>query len=92
MRHQDWRKRKLRRFIYRYKRLVGCQRCGYRKNVAALQFHHRPGEVKVDTVGRLAQRRGIAAVRAEIRKCELLCGNCHAEHHNPEGSDAEGLR
>jgi hypothetical protein len=20
----------------------------------------------------------------ESRKCQLLCSNCHAEHHNPE--------
>lgn len=62
----------------------GCSQCGYRKNSAALHFHH-----KVPT-GKLAQLdlRKLSNSKwewclEEAKKCELLCSNCHAETHNP---------
>lgn len=55
-----------------------CRMCGYARCAAAMEFHHLNPEEK--EFG-LAQRgaRNIEALRAEVRKCVLLCANCHAE-------------
>jgi transposase len=55
-----------------------CRLCGYDRCLAALEFHHLdPGEKAFG----LAQcgAHSIDKLRAEIRKCMLLCANCHAE-------------
>ncbi len=56
-----------------------CQLCGYDRYVGALQFHHLdPAEKRLGlAAGGLTL--GIEALRAEARKCVLLCSNCHAE-------------
>lgn len=55
-----------------------CRLCGYDRCVAALEFHHLDPSSK--EFG-LSQRgaRSIEKLRAEVRKCMLLCSNCHAE-------------
>jgi hypothetical protein len=61
-----------------------CVICGYARNLAALEFHHREPCAKtfqLDT--RTLANRNWRDVEAEARKCLLLCSNCHAEHHNP---------
>jgi hypothetical protein len=66
-------------------RLVGehggaCRACGHDRCLAALQFHHLDPATKRFDVGRgMARGRGIDALREELRRCVLLCANCHAE-------------
>ena len=62
-----------------------CMVCGYKKNLAALDFHHRdPREkdFKIDA-RRMANARW-ESILAEVKKCDLLCANCHREHHCPD--------
>jgi transposase len=56
-----------------------CSICGYASNMRALHFHHvRPDEKQIEfNGGGLAQ--SLETLRAEARKCVLLCSNCHAE-------------
>lgn len=56
-----------------------CVRCGYDRCVRALHFHHRDRATKAFGLSGRGYTRGIAALRAEAEKCELLCSNCHAE-------------
>src|SRR5439155_23626359 len=56
----------------------GCQLCGYDGCLAALQFHHVDRAAKQFGVARYGAR-SIERLRAEVRKCGLLCSNCHAE-------------
>lgn len=56
-----------------------CVLCGYRRWVGALQFHHLDPERKEFNVAARGHARSLARCRAEIRKCILLCANCHAE-------------
>jgi hypothetical protein len=56
-----------------------CMACGYDRCVSALQFHHRDPLRKNFALADQGVTRGIAAARAEARKCALLCANCHAE-------------
>lgn len=60
-----------------------CSRCGYCRNYSALEFHHMdPNEKDFDfNVGR---RRSWDKMVEELKKCVLLCSNCHREEHHPE--------
>jgi hypothetical protein len=61
-----------------------CMVCGYARNLAALEFHHREPDSKVFQLdARTLANRNWRDVEMEAEKCLLLCSNCHAEHHNP---------
>lgn len=60
-----------------------CCKCGYNKNLSALDFHHiDPKRKKHDwkTLRQLSWK----SIINELEKCVLLCKNCHAEIHNIE--------
>jgi transposase len=56
-----------------------CALCGYRRWAGALQFHHLDPSRKAFQISHRGHSRALARSRAEIRKCILLCANCHAE-------------
>ncbi len=59
-----------------------CCKCGYDKNLAAMDFHHLDPSIKEYNWNRLCKRPWVNIV-AELKKCILVCKNCHAELHNP---------
>lgn len=59
----------------------GCSVCGYDRCTQALDLHHLDSSTKEETVSNLIYRRGIKYVEAELKKCVVLCANCHREHH-----------
>jgi hypothetical protein len=62
-----------------------CQACGYAKCAAALDFHHE-NEKNFDlSTGGFT--RSWARILAEVKKCILLCANCHRELHDAEGAN-----
>ncbi len=56
-----------------------CRLCGYDRCVAALEFHHLDPTTKQFGVAQQGVARSIERLRVEVRKCVLLCSNCHAE-------------
>jgi hypothetical protein len=61
-----------------------CMVCGYARNLAALEFHHRePGSKIFQLDTRSLANRNWREIELEAEKCLLLCSNCHAEWHNP---------
>jgi hypothetical protein len=57
-----------------------CERCGYNKCCAALDFHHRnPSDKDLHWENFRGWSR--AKIESEIAKCELICANCHREEH-----------
>lgn len=61
-----------------------CERCGYRKNYAALAWHHiDPDQKSFELDLRAMSNRSDEALASEAAKCRLLCANCHAEVHHP---------
>jgi len=56
-----------------------CLLCGYDRCVAALHFHHVDPASKSFHLSMQGVARSLAAARAEMAKCVLLCANCHAE-------------
>jgi hypothetical protein len=57
-----------------------CNKCKYDKCLKALEFHHYIGK-KENHITRLIQNNNQKAVLKEVKKCELLCANCHREEH-----------
>lgn len=62
-----------------------CVRCGYNKCEAALEFHHIDPKTK-DRVVSLMKNYSFERLKTEIKKCILLCANCHRELHEQDGS------
>jgi hypothetical protein len=58
-----------------------CQLCGYNKCVAALDFHHIDESDKEFSLGTRGLTRSWQRIEAEIKKCVLVCANCHREIH-----------
>ncbi len=56
-----------------------CTVCGYRRCIAALEFHHLTPADKRFAMSARGVARSMAKARAEASKCVLLCANCHAE-------------
>ena len=59
-----------------------CSVCGYSKNPAALELHHKNPKDKKASWGKI-KLMGKEKFKAEIKKCVLICANCHRELHNP---------
>lgn len=57
-----------------------CERCGYNKSIAALEFHHRDPNQKEFSIAK-GKSRSIDKLKLEVDKCDLLCSNCHQELH-----------
>lgn len=61
----------------------GCEVCGYKKNMTALEFHHiNPKDKKFEVNLNSLSSRNLDVLLLELNKCKLLCSNCHREHHN----------
>lgn len=61
-----------------------CELCGYKKNSAALHFHHIDPKEKEFRVSEVRSSTSYERLYNEIEKCVVLCANCHAEEHNPQ--------
>ena len=60
-----------------------CERCGYNKCIRALDFHHLRD--KSFTISSAADSSGnIPKIIEEIKKCTMICSNCHRELHYNE--------
>jgi hypothetical protein len=57
-----------------------CSKCGYKKFPGALDFHHIEGN-KEGMVSLLIKDDSKQKALKEMKKCILLCANCHREAH-----------
>lgn len=76
----DWRRR-LKQKAIDYKG-GECEKCGYNKCNAALEFHHLNPDEKDFAVGSNGHCRKWETVKSELDKCIMVCSNCHKEIHN----------
>lgn len=64
----------------------GCKFCGYSEHPAALSWHHRKSEEKLDSINRmLARGAGDKKLAEERKKCFVVCANCHRSKLNESG-------
>jgi hypothetical protein len=57
-----------------------CKNCGWMGLPAGFDFHHVDGE-KEFGIG-MVSNKSWSVIEAELKKCVLLCRNCHAIHHS----------
>jgi predicted RNA-binding Zn-ribbon protein involved in translation (DUF1610 family) len=63
-----------------------CQKCGWSGNQAAFQFHHKNPKEKDFIIGNVANK-SWDSIKKEIRKCILLCANCHMIEHSTKNGE-----
>ena len=66
-----------------YKATLKCVNCGF-DHPAALDFHHVIKSPDNQSVNELLRRDAFKAAYEEIKKCVVLCANCHRVHHHDE--------
>lgn len=70
-----------------------CQICGYDKCLSALEFHHIDASEKELPPSYAIFRMKWETVVKELKKCILVCANCHREIHDKEsGINLENTR
>ena len=74
---ERWTQRKIDAVAYKG---GACIECGYDKHHTALQFHHRDPSTKTMDWHKM-RLTSLEKMKDELDKCDLLCANCHAEHH-----------
>lgn len=79
-RTRDRRTRSL-RYLKEYKTKNNrCTDCGERFPYYVLAFDHVPGRgEKIKNLCELARDASLETVKEEIKKCDIVCHNCHAE-------------
>lgn len=58
----------------------GCCKCG-EKRPYVLDFHHINPQEKDNTIAHMINSSSLENLENEIKKCVLLCANCHREFH-----------
>lgn len=56
-----------------------CEKCGYNKCNAALEFHHLNPDEKDFAIGSNGHCRKWETIKSELDKCIMVCSNCHKE-------------
>lgn len=58
-----------------------CTDCGKKYSPWVMDFDHKDGELKLGSVSKLALRKfwSMTRIKEEIKKCDLVCANCHRE-------------
>lgn len=66
-----------------FKATLSCVQCG-QTHPATFDFHHVNPKNKVKSVNEWVQNRNYKQAYEEIKKCIVLCANCHRIHHYNE--------
>ncbi len=64
-----------------------CEKCGWKGNQAVFQFHHKNPAKKNFNLGNVSNK-SWDTVKQEIKKCTLLCANCHMIEHSKRNEKA----
>jgi len=66
-----------------FKRTLSCAYCKF-DHPAALDFHHINPKEKDDSVNQFISDGKFTKAYEEVKKCIVLCANCHRIHHYEE--------
>ncbi len=86
-----WQRKKYRErriFILDYKlNSGGCVFCGWDEHKEILQFHHKNKKQKKFMIaGHALSNNSLEKIKKEMKKCYLLCPNCHVWEHYKDGN------
>ena len=68
---------------HEFKSKIKCEHCGF-FHIAAMDFHHVDPSTKEDSVWRLINNGQFTKAYEEVKKCIVLCANCHRIHHHED--------
>ena len=68
---------KKKQFIDNLKESTPCTDCGLFFPSYVMEFDHRESRNGNPTVAALISKLGLARLKEEIEKCDLVCANCH---------------
>lgn len=74
-----WRHQQAERFR-EFKKTLKCARCP-EADWVCLDFHHLDPAEKDEAVSKLAERVSWERLMEEVKKCIVLCANCHRKEH-----------
>jgi hypothetical protein len=66
-----------------FKATLSCVNCG-QNHPATFDFHHVDRATKEYSVNALVKNRAFKKAIEEVKKCVVLCANCHRIHHYEE--------
>jgi len=66
-----------------FKDSLMCTQCG-QNHPATFDFHHVDRATKLYSVNTLVKNRAFKKAIEEVKKCIVLCANCHRIHHYEE--------
>lgn len=61
-----------------------CSKCGYIKNVTALEFHHLDSSLKTENYEKRFKNWGFERQKKELENCIIVCANCHRDIHSAD--------
>ena len=67
-----------------------CEQCGLVYHFSAMEFHHRRDKIKHKSIGQMLLL-DWSKILIELRKCYILCSNCHATIHWQETHPDRGF-
>lgn len=77
------RKRRLKKQWLEFKGSLSCEMCG-ESHISTFDFHHIEKHPDNRAVNRLVSDYNFKEAYQEIKKCMVLCANCHRKHHHNE--------
>lgn len=78
------RKNRRKFWFKKYKEARGCDKCGLKDDAVVYDWHHlKDKEFDINT----SMLKSLKRLFKEIRKCVLVCANCHRKIHYQEGFD-----
>ena len=75
------RKKRLKRQWLEFKGSLSCEMCG-ENHISTLDFHHIEKHPDNRAVNKLVSNYNFKEAYEEIKKCAVLCANCHRKHHH----------
>ena len=80
-RHVKKRKNKIKKWFEDYKLRLCCSKCS-ENHPATLDFHHKFRKNKeMDVAKMVYEGYSIERIKKELKKCIVLCANCHRKEH-----------
>lgn len=78
----------LRKWYIEYKSHLQCEICG-ENHPACIDFHHKESSFKTDNISQAFPNWSKKRILEEIKKCRILCANCHRKLHYEETHSPE---
>lgn len=68
-------------YVLQYKSSHPCMLC-CETTIDLLTFHHRRPKDKITDICKIVTSGGMAKLKKEIDKCDIMCQTCHKKIHN----------